>query len=109
MIKVVAVIKAKPELTREQFLHFWNVEHPDYVRKLPRILRYRQNPAIEHRKPWPYSGMAELWFDSVEDVKIAYQGTEGRELFDHEHHFLASVEWFLAEEIDVPLTAGHDA
>jgi uncharacterized protein (TIGR02118 family) len=109
MIKVVAVIKAKPELTREQFLHFWNVEHPHYVRKLPGILRYRQNPAIEHRKPWPYSGMAELWFDSVENVKIAYQGTEGKELFDHEHHFLASMEWFLAEEIDVPLTAGPDA
>lgn len=78
MIKVVAVIKAKPELTREEFLHFWNVEHPAYVRKLPGILKYRQNPAIEHRKPWPYSGMAELWFDSVADVKVAYEGPEGK-------------------------------
>jgi hypothetical protein len=50
--------------------------------------------------------MAELWFASVADVKVAYEGPEGKELFDHEHHFLESVEWFLAEEIDVPLTAG---
>ena len=50
--------------------------------------------------------MAELWFKSVEDVKVAYAGPEGKELFDHEHHFLESVEWFLADEIDVPLTAG---
>jgi len=108
MIKVVAVIKARPELTREEFLHFWNVEHPAYVRQLPGIIRYRQNPAIEHRNAWPYSGMAELWFCSVADVRAAYGGSEGKELFDHEHHFLESVEWFLAEEVDVPLAAAGD-
>jgi len=108
MIKVVAVIKARPELTREEFLHFWNVEHPAYVRQLPGIIRYRQNPAIEHRNAWPYSGMAELWFCSVADVRAAYGGSEGKALFDHEHHFLESVEWFLAEEVDVPLSAAGD-
>lgn len=107
MIKVVAVIKAKPDLSREEFLHRWNVEHPEYVRRLPGIRRYRQNPAIEHRKSWPFSGMAELWFDSVQDVKTAYAGSEARELFAHEDEFLLSVEWFLSEELDVSL--GPDA
>lgn len=103
MIKVVAVIKAKPELSREEFLHFWNVEHPEFVRRLPGIQRYRQNPALDMRKEWPFSGMAELWFNSVADVKTAYAGAEARELFDHEHHFLADMQWFLADEVEVPL------
>lgn len=103
MIKVVAVIQAKSGLSRGEFLRQWNIEHPDYVRKLPGIRRYRQNPAIEHRKEWPFSGMAELWFDSVEDVKKAYAGDEARELFAHEDLFLESVQWFLAEEREVSL------
>jgi uncharacterized protein (TIGR02118 family) len=108
LIKVVAVIKAKQGLDREQFLHHWNVEHPAYVRKLPGIRRYRQNPAVEHRKAWPFSGMAELWFDSVEAVKAAYAGPEAEQLFAHEHEFLESVEWFLADELEVPV-AGEPA
>lgn len=47
--------------------------------------------------------MAELWFDSVADVKAAYAGDEARELFAHEHEFLDSVQWFLAEEHEIDL------
>lgn len=105
MIKVVAVITAKEGLSRAAFLHAWNVEHPTLVRRLPGIRRYRQNPAIEHRRPWPYSGMAELWFDSVKDVGIAYAGPEAAALAAHEEEFLADVQWFLADEVEVPLDA----
>ena len=103
MIKIVAIVQAKEGLTREQFLHGWNAEHPAYVRKLPGIRRYRQNPAIEHRKQWPFSGMAELWFDSVQDIKAAYAGAEAEALFDHENGFLESVQWFIAEEVEIPI------
>ncbi|AMB39047.1 EthD family reductase [Arthrobacter sp. TES] len=103
MIKVVAVLKAKEGVSRDEFLYKWNVEHPVLVRKLPGLRRYRQNPAIEHRKEWPFNGMAELWFDSVAGVKIAYSGEEARKLFEHEHEFLADMQWFLAEEVEVDL------
>ncbi|QQQ62576.1 EthD family reductase [Paenarthrobacter ureafaciens] len=103
MIKVVAVLKAKEGLSRDEFLYKWNVEHPVLVRKLPGLRRYRQNPAIEHHKEWPFNGMAELWFDSVVDVKTAYAGAEARELFEHEHEFLADMQWFLADEVEIDL------
>jgi len=105
MIKVVAVLTAKAGLSREEFLHKWNVEHPVLVRKLPGLRRYRQNPAIEHAKEWPFNGMAELWFDSVADVKRAYSGEEARVLFEHEHEFLDDMRWFLAEEREIDLSA----
>lgn len=104
MFKIVAVIKKKPELSREEFLHHWNVEHPLYVRKLPGIRRYLQNPAIEHKKQWPYDGVAELYFDSVKDIAVAYAGVEAEELFEHEDKFLEVMEWFIAEEIEVDFT-----
>jgi uncharacterized protein (TIGR02118 family) len=103
VIKVVAVITAKPDLSREEFIRLWNVEHPAFVRRLPGIRRYRQNPAIDHAKTWPFSGMAELWFDSVADVRKAYAGDEAKELFAHEHEFLDNVQWFLAEEREIDL------
>ena len=103
MIKVVAVLNAKPGLTRDEFLHKWNVEHPVLVRKLPGIRRYRQNAAIEHRTEWPFNGMAELWFDSVADVKAAYAGEEAKELFHHEEEFLERMQWFLAHELEIDL------
>ncbi|MCW3768067.1 EthD family reductase [Paenarthrobacter sp. PAE-2] len=109
MIKVVAVLKAKVGLSRDEFLYKWNVEHPVLVRKLPGLRRYRQNPAIEHHKEWPFNGMAELWFDSVADVKAAYAGVEAQELFEHEHEFLADMQWFLADEVEIDLEPGEAA
>ena len=105
MIKVVAVLTARDGLSRDEFLHKWNVEHPVLVRKLPGLRRYRQNPAIEHPKQWPFNGMAELWFDSMADVKTAYAGEEAKLLFEHEHEFLADMRWFLAEEREIDLNS----
>lgn len=115
MIKIVAMLRKKPELSREQFLAYWNGEHPEYVRRLPGLRRYRQNPAISHHKDWPFDGMAELWFDSVKDVAIAYAGPEAEAVFRHEKDFLEDMQWILAEEceidlaeppVDIPATPG---
>ena len=103
MIKVVAVLNARSGISREEFLHQWNVVHPELVKKLPGIRRYRQNHAIEHRKAWPFNGMAELWFDSVADVKTAYAGEEAQRLFAHEEEFLERMQWFLADEVEIDL------
>ncbi|GAB3691154.1 EthD family reductase [Corynebacterium nasicanis] len=103
MIKIVAVISKKPELSREEFLRHWNDDHPAYVRRLPGIRRYRQNPAIDHPKSWPFDGMAELWFDSVQDVKQAYAGAAGADLLAHEELFLSDMQWFISEEVEIDL------
>lgn len=109
MIKIVAMIRKKPQLSREQFLAYWNGEHPAYVRELPGIRRYRQNPAIVHHKEWAFDGMAELWFDSVKDVAIAYAGPEAEALTRHEEHFLDEVQWILAEEHEIELSAAPES
>lgn len=105
MIKVVAVISRKSGLDREEFLRFWQDEHPDYVRKLTGLRRYVQNPAVEGYRQWPYDGVAELWFDSVRDVSKAFEGPAADALRTHEEHFIEEVNWFLAEEREIALTS----
>jgi uncharacterized protein (TIGR02118 family) len=88
--KVIALITKSAGLTRAEFLHAWQVEHPPYVWALPGVRRYVQNPAVEGYRDWAYDGAAELWFDSVGDV------------LEHEKHFIGELTWFLADETDVP-------
>lgn len=107
MLKIVAVVKKRPEQSRAEFLHHWTVEHPQYVAALPGILRYRQNPAIDHRRQWPYDGMAELYFETLKDVAVAYDGPEGQALFHHEEEFLGEMQWFIADEVEVDLKAAR--
>ena len=101
-VKIVAVIKALPELSREEFLHHWQEEHPAIVWQLPGLRAYRQSPAIEHRKTWPFDGMAELWFDSLDDLRAAFDSPQGATVHKHEKHFLGSVDWFVATDADKP-------
>ncbi|MCK3769479.1 EthD family reductase [Microbacterium aerolatum] len=104
MYRVIVVIRRKSKMTREEFLEHWLVDHPAFVERLPRVRAYRQSPAIEHRKEWPFDGMAELCFDSLADVARAFDGIEARELFAHEQDFIEDATWFIAEEgRDVPL------
>jgi uncharacterized protein (TIGR02118 family) len=106
MHRVIVVIRRKTGMSREEFLRHWMQDHPAFVQRLPGLRGYRQSPAIEHRKEWPYDGMAELFFDSVADVARAFDGVAAKELFAHEEDFLEDATWFIADEpVDVPVAA----
>lgn len=111
MYKVMVMITRKQGMSREDFLRHWMQDHPDFVRALPGVRRYRQSVAIEHRTPWPVDGVAELWFGSVRDIAVAFDRTreEVTRLFEHEDEFIEDASWFIAEEHDVPLTPGPGA
>jgi uncharacterized protein (TIGR02118 family) len=99
MLKVCIFIEKLEGISREEFLHYWCNEHPEYVLRLPGVRRYVQNPAIEHKTQWPADGMAELWFDNLRDVAKAFDGKEAEELRKHEEHFIGKMTWFIANEI----------
>ncbi|GAB93008.1 EthD family reductase [Gordonia rhizosphera] len=100
-VKVVALIKARPDISREQFLHKWQSEHPAFVWRLPEVERYFQSPAIEHHSTWPYDGLAELYFPSVGAVARAFASPEADALREHEEDFIESLSWFLSTETAV--------
>ena len=109
MVKIVALITKRDDLSREEFLRRWQDEHPSYVRALPGLRRYVQNPAIEHRTSWPCDGVAELWFDSVADVAAAFDSPAGEAVQRHEEGFIGELTWLLCEEHPVDLTRPSEA
>ena len=79
-VKVVALLKAEPGMTREAFADRWVAEHAPLVLRMKRLRGYRINVAIEEQEidgELPYDGTAELWWDSLEDMRADFGSDEG--------------------------------
>ena len=77
MVKVVAIVKRKPEMSVEAFQEYWRTRHADVVAKLPGLRRYVQSHTLAsgYRKGTPvWDGIAELWYDDTNAMR-ALQGT----------------------------------
>ena len=105
MIKLSFCLHRLPHLTREEFQKYWFERHAPLVARNKaalRIKRYVQthtttdamNDAIRASREAPegYDGVAELWWDSLEDIAAATSepaGVEaGRVLLEDERKFI---------------------
>ena len=74
MIKVVYCITKKAELTDEEFFHYWKTVHGPLGARIPRLRKlvqsHRLTIAVDELRP-DYDGIAELWFDSLDDLRRA--------------------------------------
>ena len=73
MVKLVASFKRKAGFSVEDFQSHWGTIHGSLAAKLPGLRRYVQNHVIagaykNGREP-VYDGVAEVWFDNLEDLK----------------------------------------
>ncbi len=92
MIRLTYVLRRKPELTREAFQSYWRDTHGPLVAQHAErlhILRYVQvhsledpvNDAMEQARGGmepPYDGVAELWWNSREELAAALETAEGQ-------------------------------
>jgi uncharacterized protein (TIGR02118 family) len=124
MIKLVFCLRRLPHLSRPEFQRYWLESHGPLVRRLAPALgmkRYVQVHTVtsafseamsRHRgAPEDFDGVAELWWDSVDD--FARPGTTkegrdaGRQLLEDEKRFIdlsRSPIWFGEEHVLVDLT-----
>jgi uncharacterized protein (TIGR02118 family) len=77
MVKLVAFLKRKPEIGREQFARRWVESHAKMAAQLPGLRGYRINIATDRQPdgtgPEPiYDGTAELWWDSIQAMEAAF-------------------------------------
>ncbi len=123
MIKLTFVIRRRPDIEDAEFHRYWREEHARLVASLGetlRIRRYTQSHRIETSvdaavtesrgiTAEPYDGIAELWWDSVDDL-IAVMGDEAglaasAALLEDEARFIdlpASAIWFNEENEVLP-------
>ena len=93
MVKLVMCLRRRPDLTREQFQDYWLNQHGPFFQKnagAMRSKRYVQSHTIEtplndgmreSRGMQPdYDGVAEVWFESEDDMMEAMSSPEGQEL-----------------------------
>jgi uncharacterized protein (TIGR02118 family) len=118
MLKLVFTLRRREDMTREEFQRYWRDQHAPRVAKHAdtlRIKRYVQvhardtdlDEAVSAQRGTPlrhFDGVAELWWESMDDLMAAYGSEEGQaasqELLEDERRFidLASSPLWLGEE-----------
>ena len=105
MIKLVYCLRRLPNLSREEFQRYWLETHGALVRERAQTLRIRRyiqvhtlegsiNDALRESRDAleAYDGVAELWWESVEEFVTATASPEGRkageELLEDERRFI---------------------
>jgi uncharacterized protein (TIGR02118 family) len=121
MIKLMFCLRRLPTLTSEGFQDYWINRHAPLVRAIAPVLRIRRyvqchsfsDPrlasavAARGATVAAYDGVAELWWDSIEDVIAAGASAEsraaGRKLLEDERRFidLANSPLFYVAESEI--------
>jgi uncharacterized protein (TIGR02118 family) len=106
MVKLVFTLRRRADMTREEFQRYWRDEHAPLVRRHAETLGIRRYVQVHARdtelddalaasrgsEPGAYDGVAELWWDSLEDLFAAYASEAGQaagaELLEDERRFI---------------------
>jgi uncharacterized protein (TIGR02118 family) len=105
MVKLVFCLRRLPNLTLPEFQTYWHDTHGPLVARHADTLRIRRyvqthtrdvplNAALQATRggPEPYDGVAEIWFDSIDDLVAGTALEAGqqaaRELLEDERRFI---------------------
>ncbi|HWX95677.1 MAG TPA: EthD domain-containing protein [Solirubrobacteraceae bacterium] len=122
MIKLVFTLRRREDLTREEFQRYWSEQHAPLVQRHAETLHIRRYVQVHARdtdldealagargsEPRFYDGVAELWWDSLEELVAAFSSDAGqaasRELLEDEQRFIdlpRSALWLGEENVVV--------
>lgn len=83
MIKLIALLKRKPGISREEFARRWVEDHTRISSALPGLVGYRINIASERQPSGVsdeplYDGTAEMWWESIDEMEAAFDTEVGQ-------------------------------
>ncbi len=105
MVKLIFCACRRPDMSYEEFLKYWHEQHSPLVKELSKTLgikRYIQcrtiethlNNQLRHERGTlkPFDGVAELWWDNIEELEALGSTSEGQEairrLIEDERKFI---------------------
>jgi uncharacterized protein (TIGR02118 family) len=105
MIKLVFCVRRRPDIDEAEFHRYWRDEHGPLVRRHAEVLRIRRyvqthridtpaNDALRASRntQQPYDGVAELWWESIDDLAAGTSSPEGiaaaQALLEDEQRFI---------------------
>ena len=100
MIKLVALVRRRPDLDPEAFRDYWLKMHAPLAAAIPGMRGYRINIAGDSgtQPPAPYDGSAEIWFEDRAAMEAGLGSEQGRIAGEDTAHFADSIEFLLTEE-----------
>jgi uncharacterized protein (TIGR02118 family) len=100
MFKAMILLTRRPDMSHEQFAHWWLEEHAPLARQLPGVREIRFNEVTEGEG---IDGVAELWFDDRASFDAAYATTMGRSVAqDSLDHVASRIRLFVDESQILP-------
>ena len=103
LIKGIYQLKRRDGMSVDEFRKYWIEVHGSLGSKLPRLRRYVQSHLIDdaylYARPH-FDGVAQLWFDSVDTMRAAFDSPQGRALADDGPKFtdMGALRMFVAQE-----------
>ena len=92
MVKLIYCISKKPNMSVEEFQRYWREVHAPIAGAIPGLRRYVQChvvPATYGGRTAPgFDGAAELWWDSIEDMRAAMGSPEVVAALEDEKNFI---------------------
>ena len=72
MVKLVRLLKRPPTMTADELRTWWLGPHATIAKGIPGLKKYVVSLAVSAPDEEPeYDGMAEMWFDNMDDVRKA--------------------------------------
>jgi len=100
--KRLGILRKREDLTHEQFVAHWMGTHAGLCKILPGLRRYSANLTDRERFPkFGYDGFSELWFDSEEDLKAAFESPEGKTLLVDLPNFTSVIDPLISVETQI--------
>jgi uncharacterized protein (TIGR02118 family) len=87
--KLIFGAKRKPGMSREEFGRYWTTVHAEKAKKTPGIRRYVINLAPDiggSGREQSYDGFAEVWFDSLDDMRASGRSPEAAAVLEDEQN-----------------------
>lgn len=101
-VKLIALLKAAPGMSREEFSRHWIEGHAPFALRFPSLRGYRINVAIDEYQAsegeLPYDGTAELWWDSLEEMQAAFDSPEAEAAVADVSEFVAIQDLIVTRE-----------
>ena len=91
MLKVITLIKRKPDMAVEEFQHYWKHRHGPLVAQRPEVRRYVQSAALlqGYRKgDLLFDGIDEIWYESELDFQAYSESAASGPIAEDDRHFM---------------------
>ncbi len=98
MIKLMYILKRKEGMSREEFKDYWLNTHAPLVLKMPNLRKYVVNISSGDAD---FDGVAELWFDSAEDMNMALKSEAGKAVVKDAGNFVSKAHVLTVEEHNI--------